>query len=178
MKIKTFAKTSKIARIRKFVFKKIKIKMTNIIKSIVVEHQCDLFFHIIKHIDNVKFQQLWKLCDFENYEIIFKIMREYLKTRKNEFMIKNLFSIEFSHSYKRFVIDIVTYNDLIKHKRKIEIKHNLIVIVSSNFKTKKKSIKKRVKKRWYWEIYVLKLLFFFKKKIRLFVVLFSTFLFN
>ena len=58
VKIKTFAKISKIARTREFVFENIKVKMTNVFMSIVVKHQNDLFFYIIKHIDNVKFQQL------------------------------------------------------------------------------------------------------------------------
>ena len=151
MKIKTFAKTSKIVRTRKFVFEDIKIKMTNVFMSIVVTHQCDLNFHIIKHIDNMKFQQLWELCDLKDYEIIFKIMRAYLKTRKNELMIKKSISIEFSHSYKRFVIDMKIYNDFMKHNRIVVIKHNSIIVASTKFK--KKSIEKRAKKHWYWKIF-------------------------
>ena len=58
VKIKAFAKTLKITRMREITLKNIKIKMTNIFKSIVVEHQCDIFIHLIRQIDNVKFQQL------------------------------------------------------------------------------------------------------------------------
>ena len=153
VKIKAFAKTSKIVRTRESVFKNIKIKMTNVFMSIVVKHQCDLFFHIIRHIDNVKLQQLWKLCDLKDYETIFKIMRAYLKTRKNEFMIEESSSIESFHSYKWFAIDFVTHNDFIKRNHKAVIKHDSIDVASSKLKTKKRSIRKRVKKHWYWEIF-------------------------
>ena len=182
VKIKTFAKISKIARIREFVFKNIKIKMTNIFMSIVVKHQNDLFFHIIKHIDNVKLQQLWKLCDLRDYEVIFKIMRAYLQTRKNEFMIEKSFSIEFFHSYKWFAIDFVIHNDFIKRNHKVEIKHNSITVAST--KLKKKSIEKRAKKHWYWKIFCtwwskrVEIFLFFFNFVRLFAVLFSTFLLN
>ena len=106
-KFKTFAKTSKMIRTRKIIMNDIKIKMTIIFKSIIVQHDINFF----KHIDNMNFQQLWKLCDFENYEIIFEIMRECLKLRKNEFIIKKLFLIEFFYSYKRFVIQSFNYFD-------------------------------------------------------------------
>ena len=144
VKIKTFAKTSKIVRTREFVFENIKIKMTNVFMSIVVKHQCDLNFHIIKHIDNVKLQQLWKLCDLRNYEVIFKIMRAYLKTRKNELMIKKFVSIEFSHSYKRFVINMKIHNDFMKYNRIAVIKHNSITVASTKLK-KKNRLKNELK---------------------------------
>ena len=153
VKIKAFAKISKIARTRESVFKNIKIKMTNVLMSVVVKHQCDLFFHIIRHIDNVKLQQLWKLYDLKDYETILKIMRAYLKTRKNELMIEKSSSIESSHSYKWFVIDSAIHNDLIKRNHKTVIKHDSIDVASSKLKTERRSIKRRVKKHWYWEIF-------------------------
>ena len=58
VKIKIFAKILKITRMRKTILKNIKIKITNIFKSIVVEHQCDKNINFIKHIDNKKLQQL------------------------------------------------------------------------------------------------------------------------
>ena len=153
VKIKTFAKASKIARTQELVFENIKIKMTNVLMSIVVKHQNDFDFHIIRHIDNVKLQQLWKLCDLKNYKTILKIIRAYLKTRKNELMIKESSFIESFHSYKWFVIDFATHNDLIKRNHKIVIKHDSIDVVSSKLKTKKRSTKRRIKKRWYWEVF-------------------------
>ena len=114
-KFKAFAKTSKMIRTWRITMNDIKIKMTIIFKSIIVQHDINFF----KHIDNMSFQQLWKLCDFENYEIILEIMREYLKSRKNEFMIKKLFSIEFSHSYKRFVIQSFNYFDRFMKQKQV-----------------------------------------------------------
>ena len=58
MKIKIFAKILKIIRMSEITLKNIKIKLTNIFKSIVVEHQCNKNINFIKHIDNKKFQQL------------------------------------------------------------------------------------------------------------------------
>ena len=115
-KFRAFAKISKMIRAREVIMNDIKIKMTIIFKSIIVQHDISFF----KHIDNMSFQQLWKLCDLENYEVIFEIMREYLKSRKNEFMIKKLFSIEFFHTYKRFVIQSLNYFDrFMKQKQTI-----------------------------------------------------------
>ena len=114
-KFKTFAKTSKMIRARRIIMNDIKIKMTIILKSIIVQHDINFF----KHIDNMNFQQLWKLCNFENYEVIFEIMREYLKSWKNEFMIKKLFLIEFFHTYKRFVIQSLNYFDRFMKQKQI-----------------------------------------------------------
>ena len=57
-----------------------------------------------------------------------------------------MFLIESFYLYKRFVINSIIYNDLIKNNKMIVIKHNLIAIASIKFKTKKKSVEKRVEK--------------------------------
>ena len=61
----TFAKTSKIIHNREFTkkdiqikIKNIKIKITNILKSIVIKIQFSKNINFIKYINNVKFQQL------------------------------------------------------------------------------------------------------------------------
>ena len=61
----TFAKISKITHNRKFIkkniqikIKNIKIKITNISKPIVIKIQSNKNINFIKHINNVKFQQL------------------------------------------------------------------------------------------------------------------------
>ena len=43
------------------------------------------------------------MYNLENYEIIFEIMRRYLKSRKNEILIIKLSQIEFFYLYQRFI---------------------------------------------------------------------------
>ena len=95
--------TSKIIWIKRFIMNDIEIHITNIFKSIVVQN----FIIWIRHIDNVKLQQLWKLCDFEDYEIISEIMLQYLNSRKNEILIfkkSRVFNV-----YRRFAIEFFDY---------------------------------------------------------------------
>ena len=121
VKIKAFGKASKIAKMRLPTIKDIEDKITNIPKPIVIEHQCGISIHRIRHIDNVKLQQLWELCDLEDYEAIPEAIRRYLESRKTEILATKKPPIEPPHSYQRPAIDMTIYNRLIRYNRRAEI---------------------------------------------------------
>ena len=109
VELRAFGKASKITRIRLPTAHDIRDKMTNIPKPIVVEHQYDKSTNLIRHIDNVKLQQLWKMCDLGDYEAIPEAMRRYLESRKDEILIVKKLPIEPPHSYQRPAIEPPSY---------------------------------------------------------------------
>ena len=70
VKIKAFEKISKIIRIRISINNNIKNKITNILKSF----QYNKFINFIKHINNIKFQQLVdiKMDNKKNDKLIYE----------------------------------------------------------------------------------------------------------
>ena len=103
-KFESWLKTTfEIIWIKRFIMNDIKNHSTIISKSIVVQN----FVTWIKHIDNMTFQRLWKLCDFENYETISEIIRQYWNSRKNEILImkkSRIFNV-----YQKSVIESFDY---------------------------------------------------------------------
>ena len=101
VKVRAFCKASKITRFRVSTGQDIKDKMRNILKPIIVEHRCGTDTNLIRHIDNMKLQQLWEACDLGDYEAIPEAMRRYLESRKDEILAVTEPPIEPLHSYLR-----------------------------------------------------------------------------
>ena len=97
--VKPWLRASKITRVRFPTMDDIKAKITNVPKPIVVRDSTNF----IRHTDNMKLQQLWELCDLEDYEAIPEAMFRYLESRKNE--ILGIDRPEPPHSYQRFAIE-------------------------------------------------------------------------